>query len=53
MTVDAMKIRSPIYLVFALAVTLSVALANANGWSLVQSLAARTWQRLNPSTQHK
>ena len=48
-----MKIRSPIYLAFAVAVTLSVALANMNGWSLVQSFAARTWQRAMPSTQHK
>ncbi len=48
-----MKIHSPIYLAFALAVALSVALANANGWSLFQSVAARTWQRALPSTQHK
>jgi len=48
-----MKIHNPVYLPFALAVTLLVAVANHNGWSAVQSLAARTWQRLNPSTQHK
>ncbi len=47
-----MKIRNPIYLPFALALTLYVALANHNGWSLVQSVAARTWHA-GPSTQHK
>lgn len=48
-----MKIRNPIYLSVALALTVYVALANHNGWSLVQSVASRTWQRLGPSTQHK
>ncbi|HWW00924.1 MAG TPA: hypothetical protein VNZ64_14605 [Candidatus Acidoferrum sp.] len=48
-----MKLRNPVYLPFALAVTLLVAMANHNGWSVVQSLASSTWQHLNPSTQHK
>jgi hypothetical protein len=48
-----MKLRNPIYLSIALALTVYVALANHNGWSLVQSVAANTWQRLGPHTQHK
>jgi hypothetical protein len=48
-----MKIRSPFYLPFALALITYVAVANHNGWSLFQSVASRTWQRLAPNTQHK
>jgi len=48
-----MRIRNPIYLPFSLALLIYVALANHNGWSLVQSVAAQTWQRIGPSTQHK
>ena len=48
-----MKIRNPIYLPFAVAIVIFLALANHNGWSLVQALASRTWQNSNPSTQHK
>ena len=48
-----MKLRNPIYLPFALAVVFFLMLANHNGWSLVQALAARTWQRTVPNTQHK
>jgi hypothetical protein len=48
-----MKIRNPFYLIFALATTMSVAVANHNGWSVLQSVAARTWQHFNPNTQHK
>jgi len=48
-----MKIRNPIYLPFALALAVYVALANHNGWSLIQSLASHTWQRSYPNTQHK
>ncbi len=48
-----MKIHNPIYLAIAMALTMYVALANHNGWSLVQSVAANTWQRLGPQTQHK
>lgn len=49
----SMKPRSPIYLSFAFALVVYVGLANHNGWSLVQSLAAGTWQRSFPNTQHK
>ena len=48
-----MKLRNPIYLAFALAVTLMVAFANHNGWSVIEGMGSRTWQRLYPSTQHK
>lgn len=30
-----------------------LALANHNGWSLIRTVAAHTWQRTNPATQHK
>lgn len=48
-----MKLRTPIFLPFALALAFGLAMANHNGWSLVQALAARTWQRTVPNTQHK
>jgi F0F1-type ATP synthase membrane subunit a len=48
-----MKIRNPIFLPFALALTIYVALANHHGWSLWQSVASNTWQRFTPNTQHK
>jgi hypothetical protein len=48
-----MKIRNPFYLTFAFAAVIYVAVANHNGWSLIQSLTSRTWQRTGPSTQHK
>ena len=48
-----MKIRNPFYLSVALVLMVYVALANHNGWSLVQTVAANTWQRLGPNTQHK
>lgn len=47
-----MKIRNPIYMPIALALAVYVAMANHNGWSLIKSVAARTWQH-GPSTQHK
>ncbi len=52
-TTTEMKIRNPIYLPFAVAMAVLVAVANHNGWSFVQSLASQTWQRSNPNTQHK
>ena len=48
-----MKFRNPIYVPFSLALLIYVALANHNGWSLVQSVASQTWQRIAPATQHK
>lgn len=48
-----MKMRNPIYLPLALALVAFLGLANHNGWSLLQTLASRTWQHSNPSTQHK
>jgi hypothetical protein len=48
-----MKIRNPLYLAFALAMTISVAVANHNGWSVLPSLALRAWQPSGPNTQHK
>jgi hypothetical protein len=48
-----MKIRNPIYLTFALILAGYVGLANHNGWSLIYAAASHTWQRSNPSTQHK
>ena len=48
-----MKIRNPFYLTFALAMALSVALANHQGWSVVQTLVSRAWQPTGPNTQHK
>jgi hypothetical protein len=48
-----MKLRNPIYLAFALSVTVLVALANHNGWSAMSALSAGTWRHFNPSTQHK
>ena len=48
-----MKIHNPIYLPFVLVVTVFLALANHNGWSLVESAAAHTWRHLGPNTQHK
>jgi hypothetical protein len=48
-----MKIHTPIYLPFALAIALTLALANHNGWSMVQSLATRAWQHSTLNTQHK
>ena len=40
------------YLSMAVALMFYVAMANHNGWSLVQAFATRTWH-LNPNTQHK
>jgi len=48
-----MKIRNPIFLPFALALVLYVAMANHYGWSLVQMVATNIWQRFTPNTQHK
>ena len=48
-----MKIRNPIYLPYALAIVVLLALANHNGWSVLQTIAARTWQHTAPNTQHK
>ncbi len=48
-----MKFPNPVYLSFALAMTLYVALANHNGWSLIESAASHTWRHLGPNTQHK
>ncbi len=48
-----MRIHNPIYLAFAVAMATYVGLANHNGWSLIQSLASRTWQHSTPNTQHK
>jgi hypothetical protein len=48
-----MKIHNPFYLPFALAVAMLVAMANHNGWSLVQSVATNTWRHVAPNTQHK
>jgi hypothetical protein len=48
-----MKLHNPIYLPFALVITILVALANHNGWSLVQSVAAGAARHLVSSTQHK
>jgi hypothetical protein len=48
-----MKFRNPFYLTFALLVAAFVATANHRGWSVMQSLAARTWQHSSPNTQHK
>ena len=48
-----MKIRNPVYLIFAVVMTLYVAVANHYGWSAIPALAARTWQHTDPNTQHK
>lgn len=48
-----MRIHNPIYLAFALATAAYVGLANHNGWSLIQTVASRTWQHSIPNTQHK
>lgn len=48
-----MKIHNPIYTIFALLMAGYVAVANHNGWSLVQSVARHAWPRGYPSTQHK
>lgn len=48
-----MKIRNPLYLPFALALIVFLALANQNGWSFIHTLASRTWNHGNPNTQHK
>jgi hypothetical protein len=44
---------NPFYMTMGLALMIYVAMANHNGWSLIQSFASRTWQHLNPNTQHK
>ena len=48
-----MKIRNPVFLPFAVMLILSVAVANHYGWSAFAALAAQTWQRSGPATQHK
>ncbi len=48
-----MKIRNPFYLPFALLLAGCVAVANHNGWSLFESVAARTWRPHGPMTLHK
>jgi len=48
-----MKLPNPIYLSFALALPVFVALATRNGWRLVEAAAAHTWRHLGPNTQHK
>jgi hypothetical protein len=48
-----MKIHNPLYLAFAVALAVSVGLANHQGWSLLQSVASQTWQHSEPGTQHK
>jgi len=42
-----------IYLTMGVVLIFYVAMANHNGWSLVQAFSSRTWQHLNPNTQHK
>ena len=48
-----MKFRNPIYLALGLVLVAYVALANHNGWSLLQTITPRPWQSSAPSTQHK
>jgi hypothetical protein len=48
-----MKIHNPIYLSLALILAAFVGVANHNGWSLLDTVASRTWQHFNPATQHK
>ena len=48
-----MRFRHPIYYPFVFVLLLYVGFANHNGWSLMQSVAARTWQRVGPATLHK
>ena len=50
---EFMKIRNPVFLPFAVMLILSVAVANHFGWSAFAALAAQTWQRSGPATQHK
>lgn len=48
-----MKIRNPIYLPLAVLTVLWLALAHHRGWSLLNLVAAQTWQRSALNTQHK
>ena len=48
-----MKLRNPYYLTYAAAVSLLLAAANHNGWSLIQSLTSGVWHHTTPNTQHK
>jgi len=48
-----MKIKNPLFLPFAVALLFYLATANHYGWSALNALAAKTWQRFNPATQHK
>lgn len=45
--------KNPIYLTLAITSLLYVAYANHRGWSLLQTIASRSWQQSGPSTQHK
>jgi hypothetical protein len=48
-----MKIHNPIYLPFALAMAVFLAVANHNGWSLAQSMPWNSARHPIPGTQHK
>jgi len=48
-----MKLKTPIYFLFACGVCLFVAVANWNGWSLLQTMTAGAIGPSNPATRHK
>lgn len=48
-----MKIQNPFYVSWSLVLVILLAVANHNGWSAIHTLAAHTWHRLAPNTQHK
>lgn len=48
-----MKVRTPIYLVFGGSLCLLLALANYNGWSLLQALSTGRFAPSTPATRHK
>jgi hypothetical protein len=48
-----MRLRNPIYVPFALVLVVGLALSHRYGWSVLDSLAGRSWQQRGAALQHK
>ena len=48
-----MNFSSPKFFLFGLLLCVGLATANYRGWSLLATIAARTWDRSQPGLHHK
>lgn len=48
-----MSFPSPKFFLFGLLLCVGLATANHRGWSLLAGIAASTWNRSQPGSQHK